>query len=168
MTLKQLFFSFNGRIPRSDLWAGSFGLTLAAVVLVALLFPIASSLDLDLRTHISIGPIDTLLIWVPIIPILIVIYFCFFALVAKRLHDRNRSAWWLLILIIVPLLDSVVFKLWSSKPVDGVNATQIIWAVARSVIAIWFVIELALLKGTDGPNRFGPDPLAPPDPGGDT
>jgi len=26
-------------------------------------------------------------------------------------------------------------------------------------ITVWFLIELGMLKGTPGPNRFGPDPL---------
>jgi hypothetical protein len=26
-------------------------------------------------------------------------------------------------------------------------------------VTIWFLIELGMLKGTPGPNRFGPDPL---------
>jgi uncharacterized membrane protein YhaH (DUF805 family) len=31
----------------------------------------------------------------------------------------------------------------------------VIWGVG-----IWFLIELGILKGTPGPNRFGGDPLA--------
>ena len=44
----------------------------------------------------------------------------------KRWHDRDKSGWWMLILFI---------------PLVG---------------AIWFLVELGFLKGTDGPNRFGP------------
>ena len=47
----------------------------------------------------------------------------------KRWHDRDKSGWWTLILLI---------------PVIGL---------------IWGIIELGFLKGTEGPNRFGPDPL---------
>ena len=48
----------------------------------------------------------------------------------KRLHDRGRSGWFLSITAI-PLLG-----------------------------AIWVAIEVGLLPGVHGPNRFGPDPLA--------
>lgn len=48
----------------------------------------------------------------------------------KRWHDRDKSGWWVLIGLI---------------PVIG---------------AIWILIECGILKGTDGPNRFGADPLA--------
>ncbi len=47
----------------------------------------------------------------------------------KRSHDRNRSAWFLLIGFI---------------PIVG---------------AIWLLVELAFLRGTVGANRFGPDPV---------
>jgi len=48
----------------------------------------------------------------------------------KRWHDRNRSGWWSLILLV---------------PVVGL---------------LWALIERGLLRGTAGANRFGPDPLA--------
>ncbi len=44
----------------------------------------------------------------------------------KRFHDRDKSGWWVLIGLI---------------PIIG---------------AIWLLIELGFLKGTPGPNRFGP------------
>jgi uncharacterized membrane protein YhaH (DUF805 family) len=48
----------------------------------------------------------------------------------KRCHDRDRPGWWLLIGLI---------------PVAG---------------GLWLLVELGFLRGTPGPNRFGPDPLA--------
>lgn len=47
----------------------------------------------------------------------------------KRWHDRDKSGWWVLINFI---------------PVIG---------------PFWTLIECGLLKGTDGANRFGSDPL---------
>lgn len=49
----------------------------------------------------------------------------------KRWHDRDKSGWFVLVGFI---------------PVIG-------W--------IWTLVECGCLKGTDGPNRFGPDPLVP-------
>jgi uncharacterized membrane protein YhaH (DUF805 family) len=49
---------------------------------------------------------------------------------AKRCHDRDRTGWFQLIVLI---------------PIIG---------------AIWLLIELGFLKGSEGENRFGPDPLA--------
>jgi len=48
---------------------------------------------------------------------------------AKRGHDRNHSTKWLLLCSLIPLFN------------------------------IWVIIELAFLKGTEGENDYGPDPL---------
>jgi uncharacterized membrane protein YhaH (DUF805 family) len=47
----------------------------------------------------------------------------------KRWHDRDKSGWWVLINFI---------------PIVG---------------GLWSLVECGFLKGTDGPNQFGPDPL---------
>jgi uncharacterized membrane protein YhaH (DUF805 family) len=53
------------------------------------------------------------------------------ALQVKRWHDRDKSGWWILIGFV---------------PIIG---------------GIWAFIECGCLRGTDGPNQFGPDPLNP-------
>ena len=53
------------------------------------------------------------------------------AICIKRFHDRDKSGWWLLILF-VPLVGFV-----------------------------WILIENGFLRGTEGSNRFGPDPHGP-------
>ncbi len=47
----------------------------------------------------------------------------------KRWHDLDKSGWWVLINFI---------------PIVG---------------QLWCLLECGVLKGTEGPNRFGPDPL---------
>jgi uncharacterized membrane protein YhaH (DUF805 family) len=47
----------------------------------------------------------------------------------KRWHDRDKSGWWIFINFV---------------PIVGV---------------LWALIECAYVKGTEGQNRFGPDPL---------
>src|SRR5216683_1191599 len=48
----------------------------------------------------------------------------------KRFHDRNKSGVWILIIFV---------------PVIG---------------GLWYLIECGFLRGTPGPNDYGPDPLA--------
>jgi uncharacterized membrane protein YhaH (DUF805 family) len=52
------------------------------------------------------------------------------AIGVKRWHDRNKSGWWILISLV---------------PVIG---------------GLWYLIECGFLRGTVGPNTYGPDPLA--------
>ena len=70
---------------------------------------------------------------------------------AKRLHDRDKSAWWLLLFYAVP---SVL-----SSAADRIEGGGIILHLVSFAITIWAIIELGFLRGTIGPNRFGPDPL---------
>jgi uncharacterized membrane protein YhaH (DUF805 family) len=35
-----------------------------------------------------------------------------------------------------------------------------ILSLAAGIIAIWGFVELGCLRGTPGPNQYGPDPLA--------
>jgi uncharacterized membrane protein YhaH (DUF805 family) len=53
-----------------------------------------------------------------------------FMVCIKRFHDRDKSGWFMLISFI-PLLGP-----------------------------LWLLVELGLLRGTKGPNRFGADPLS--------
>jgi uncharacterized membrane protein YhaH (DUF805 family) len=59
------------------------------------------------------------------------------AVVVRRLHDRDMSGWWYLGFIVLQII-----------PLIG-------WIASIA----FFVITV--LPGTDGPNRFGPDPIDP-------
>lgn len=56
------------------------------------------------------------------------------AVAVRRLHDRDMSGWWYLGFIVLSLIPFVGF-----------------------IASIAFIVIMAL-PGTDGPNRFGPDP----------
>ena len=73
----------------------------------------------------------------------------------KRLHDRNRAGWWIMIFCVAPVL-LVNFAEWLGK--SNIAALLALIAV---VLYFWGVIELLILRGSRGPNQFGADPLAP-------
>jgi uncharacterized membrane protein YhaH (DUF805 family) len=85
------------------------------------------------------------------------------ATTAKRLHDRNWNGWWAAALFIVNRLSYIYCGLFFGL-VFGVDIPVaeelllVMLAVALSVLQTWIIIELFFLIGTDGPNRFGPDP----------
>lgn len=85
------------------------------------------------------------------------------ATTAKRLHDRNRSGWWAVAIFVVNRLFYVYYGLFLglSFGVDISIAYELLLvmlAVALSLLQTWIFIELLFMIGTDGPNRFGPDP----------
>jgi uncharacterized membrane protein YhaH (DUF805 family) len=87
----------------------------------------------------------------------------FFAMI-RRLHDRSKSGWWLL-LIYGPVTGLAIFQTWFMQT-QTTDQLDILFPIIALLLALaffpmaWVVIEIFLLQGTPGPNRFGPDPLA--------
>ena len=73
------------------------------------------------------------------------------ALGAKRLHDRNKSGWWLLLFWFLPAILQ-----GTGEQIDGIG---IVLTLAGFAISIWGLVEIGFLRGTVGPNQYGPDPL---------
>ena len=118
MTLVWFLFSFEGRINRAKWWfmfllGKVIGVTIGVSVF-AIFYSILGATPLSI-VPVLLGVVGYL--W----PLL--------AVSAKRWHDHNKSAWWVLIQLI-----------------PGIGA-------------VWAIVELGCLKGNLGPNRFGPDPL---------
>ena len=115
MKLRDLFTRADGRIDRFDFWTGN---------CVLGLFPILGIvLDVKLGTRFTehdLGVFHLIFALISIYP--------FSLLSAKRWHDRGKSGWWTLILLV---------------PIIGLAC---------------LLIELGLLRGTDGSNQYGPYP----------
>jgi uncharacterized membrane protein YhaH (DUF805 family) len=116
--LAWLLFSFHGRIPRSVYWAAVIVAWLALIavaVIASVLFP---ALDADTGAVVGLLfiPPYVAYVWVNL------------ALQAKRWHDRDKSAWWILMGMVPVLGPIVVF------------------------------VEVGCLRGTPGRNRYGDDP----------
>ena len=76
------------------------------------------------------------------------------ALGAKRLHDRNKSGWWLVLIFwVVPAI------LQGSRRADRTSIGIILDPGRALRISIWGLVEFGFLRGTVGPNQYGPDPL---------
>jgi uncharacterized membrane protein YhaH (DUF805 family) len=76
------------------------------------------------------------------------------AISVRRLHDRDRSGWWLLVFVVCPLAFQGAGSL---NTLDAGPAVALL--VASLVLSIWGFIELGCVPGTSGPNRYGLDPL---------
>jgi uncharacterized membrane protein YhaH (DUF805 family) len=76
----------------------------------------------------------------------------------KRLHDRNKSGHWLWLFCLAPAVLNLLVKL--AVP-QGAAPLGIVIMLVSSGISIWGFVEIACLRGTSGPNRFGPDLLQP-------
>ncbi len=103
---------FNGRSSRSEYWWW-FLFVIIGLVVVAVVDGIVGTLPL------------LLILWV------LALFLPGLAVEIRRLHDLNKSGWWVLISFI---------------PLVG-------W-IGSIILIIWFVG-----RGTEGSNRFGEDPL---------
>lgn len=133
------YAQFTGRSRRKEYW--SFVLLTLAVFLV--LYLVEGMLDL--RVH-GLGPLTLLFQLAILLPSL--------AVGARRLHDTNRSGWWLLIGY-GPLLISTLL------PFIGLaNLTLALVLLVVALVGFVVLLIFMVLEGTKGPNQHGPDPKA--------
>lgn len=102
------YVNFNGRAARSEYWYWTLFVFIVTVI--------AHLIDLGIGFRV-LQFLAALALLLPGV-----------AVGVRRLHDRDKSGWWLL-LALIPLIGAII-------------------------LIVWFV-----MRGTFGPNRFGPDPL---------
>ena len=78
------------------------------------------------------------------------------AVAIKRLHDRDRSGWWIVPFFVVPSFSEDIAG-WLDDSILSLLAFPI--GLALFILCIWGFIELGFLRGSFRTNRFGPNPL---------
>jgi uncharacterized membrane protein YhaH (DUF805 family) len=145
MSMTQLLFSFQGRLNRKPYWMTM----IATMVIIIILLLFALILIREHRFEFAGLTLALLVIlYIPLIWIGL-------AIGAKRLHDRDKSAWWLLVFYAAPGILST-----AGNRMEEVGF--IILHIISFGISVWAFVELGCLRGTPGPNRYGPDPLDTP------
>ncbi len=138
-------FSFSGRTTRLNYWRIYLASTAALAVVGCAGFFLATSFQIGALSAISLigaAPIA----WIG------------WARAVRRLHDRNKSGWWLLVFY-APVVAALALKNpWVSANLSDAALAAVSFA-ALALLA-WGFVELGLLRGTRGPNQYGPDPLA--------
>lgn len=119
MSLSAILFSFKGRVNRAKFWMVNLLMIVVEVIVIMVIVELIFSGASEAGFVILLPFYSLWILW----------FWVGLAVTAKRYHDRNKSAWWILIALI---------------PIIG---------------PIWAFVELGFFKGIDGPNRFGPDPL---------
>ena len=144
MNWGNLFFNFDGRANRRKFW-------IAVLVFVAIKVVLAI---LDYATDQS-GILQALNSMLNIVMLVVAI-----AVGVKRLHDRNKSGWYLLLFYFVPgVLVTICYEFRLFREDTSVIPT-LLWLLAFAV-GVWTFVEMGCLRGTIGVNQYGPDPVAP-------
>lgn len=166
------YAEFSGRSSRSEfwwywlflmiayavLWIGVF----AAIGIGAAAATTANQSPLALVGALGILGIFILLFW-------LVLFVPSLAVQVRRLHDTNRSGWWIGAFWLLYLVYMVVSfgSIVSMRVANDGTTPNIPGVAAMSIIAlIVFVYSIVLLvfwclPGTKGANRFGEDPYGP-------
>jgi len=155
---------FSGRASRAEFW---WFFLFVMIVYVGALVALGASVGTFLRSAPTSSPamnggVGLMfgiigLFWIGIfIPML--------AVQVRRLHDTNRSGWWLgAFWLLYPIYMILLFGTTVTSGADGPTHGLGI-AIAAAVFAFaMFGLSIVLLvffclRGTEGPNRFGEDP----------
>ncbi|HEX7799345.1 MAG TPA: DUF805 domain-containing protein [Asticcacaulis sp.] len=130
----------NPKIDWAELFFSSSGRTgqgpstLAAAVLL---------LILAMYEALMAGPLQYLTGWI-VYPVLL---FCGACVLSKRLHDRGRSGWWAAVIL------AAVIMVWP--------APKGFFDFVAMVVLIWAAVDLCVMPGERGDNRYGPSLYKP-------
>ena len=126
----QSLFSFDGRLNRAKFWLILIATDIAVFVLLAILVAVTGG-SMTMGEDGSMPSMGGGVIGNLVALVLFVAAaWIGLAVGVKRYHDRGKSGWWVLIALV---------------PVIG---------------GLWYLIECGFLRGTIGPNAYGPDPVA--------
>jgi uncharacterized membrane protein YhaH (DUF805 family) len=160
-------FGFEGRLNRARLWLAlliilCWMIFLSALVVVfGLLSRTSTSFGFDIDDLFKLvdpasyrsldsSRLPALLVKLAGTPVFLWVYV---AVSVKRLHDRDRSGWWMVPFFVLPGL----YRQFEDRLPDSYWLLP--FGVASVVLCIWGFVEMYCLKGTRWPNRFGPNPL---------
>ena len=144
--LFEFLFGASGRINRAKYWR-SLLIFCGAGLLVGVILLIAAGLA---------APLFILMLAIVFIPWLL----WGIAFHTERLHDRGKSAWWLLVFYAIPgILGHLAKGAWYAEA--AAMGLHYILALAAFALSIWGFVEIGCLRGSAEPNRYGANPLSP-------
>jgi len=152
MDLRALLFSSQGRIPRSTYWYYALAVAALNIPLAILTYSVSNPDVLSVISCISVI-------------VGLVLFFPGLMVAIKRCHDRNRSGWFLLVSYIpvgIWLLlfgISFIMSSYDTGAVGGFYWVMVCLMWISFIPTLWVFVELGFLRGTVGPNKYGPDPL---------
>lgn len=146
MDFGYLYTSLEGRIGRQSYWIGIVGFIVIGIIaylIINAIFGILSTAGLILVFIVQL-----------------VLLYPSYALMGKRFQDRDKPASYALILIGLSILNGLlgIFGI-THDAIGQPTAVGWIFNIAQLIVGIWFLVELGFLRGTIGPNQYGPDPV---------
>jgi uncharacterized membrane protein YhaH (DUF805 family) len=148
------FCNLRGRIGRKTFWIAS----IIVVVVELVIATVATAITRKFLNEAAGHAAADIVMFLFLLPQ--------FVIAVKRAHDRNISTWivsaWLVLLATTNLLD---FFGWLPTRINlnvfaPTNLLLFAYTMIAGVVSLALLIELCFRRGTNGSNRYGPDPLA--------
>jgi uncharacterized membrane protein YhaH (DUF805 family) len=163
-------FRFEGRINRAKYWLAGLIIICWMIFLGALVLGIGNLTGITSLKSFGFGVDDIFGIVDPAsfralasadpfrlcfkaigVPLFVWVYL---ATSVKRLHDRDKSGWWMIPFFVIPGL----LNQFADRLPDDSYAIMVLGLIAF-VLCTWGFIEMCFLKGSRKTNRFGANPL---------
>jgi uncharacterized membrane protein YhaH (DUF805 family) len=143
----EFLFSASGRINRAKYWRSVLIYIGAGMMTAVILFTAAG----------IAAPLFITMVVIVLIPWLL----WGFSFTTRRLHDRDKSAWWLVVFYLGPgVLGKFAGSAWFSGAAGLVP--NYVMTLASFMLTIWGFVEIGCLRGTAGSNTYGRDPQSQP------
>jgi uncharacterized membrane protein YhaH (DUF805 family) len=165
MPLKR-YADFSGRSRRMEFWMWQLFQVIIYVVVVVL----AMALGGGAMMMMGNGGDPSSLVAAGGAMMIIILLYCLYclavlipsiAVAVRRLHDTNRTGWWVLAPLAPYLVMFVAGMMAASSPDMAGVASLIALVSGLAVIALGLtLLVFYFLEGTKGPNQYGPDPKA--------
>ena len=137
----QKYADFTGRAPRAEYW----WYVLAVIVASIIAYVIDDILGLKGMAG-PYGPLSALLGLGLLCPGL--------AVATRRLHDTNRSAWWLLLMVPYVISSVMAVRAMASGSMAELGSAGLLAIIG--LIGCLVLLIFMVLPGTSGANSYGP------------
>lgn len=145
MNIKHYLFGFHGRATRAEWWL---------FVLIFIVYGFVELVICNLLFGFLLGLLVGYTLLAPMIwPGL--------AVSERRLHDRGKRGLWLLLFFLTPLvLGTIKLWLYGDQGIDAIRhptTLSTLLSLGEFVCIVWGIVELGMLPGQHGDNKYGPD-----------
>jgi uncharacterized membrane protein YhaH (DUF805 family) len=172
-----LYTTTDGRISRKTWWLAAIGIGVVSIIISLLIFPMvglggpsAAAIMAAADDPAAVSALITGAMqasgWASLVLFLLFAY-PIYCISIKRRHDKNSKGTDVIGYLAATALLLLVQALGLGYSVTDMGGTPVptpsmlygVLGFAVMVYAIYMLVVLGFLKGTEGPNQYGPDPL---------
>jgi uncharacterized membrane protein YhaH (DUF805 family) len=152
----RFFGNFDGRIPRKTFWLANIAVFIVDVIVVVFAAAAVEAFAGETAGYVAMHIVT------------IAFFYPQFVIALKRAHDLDMSnqviyAWYIALAVDYGV-SRLAEWLWSNfdQNIDSLVglAFVLVFITVVGLVTIVMLIELGFRRGTRGPNKYGPDPLA--------